>query len=127
MANDPGLYRGKKCALLLPYLCRTGNAKKTGKGILRLDFVNVFYAEGVQEFSLDLKVIKRSEHYMIADLMYGPKGADRTAIISVIEYEWIKRFCPELWYFRPPSSLGPPYDHGVHLYLCEVFGFGKKA
>jgi len=101
--------------------------KKTGKGILALDFVNVFYAEGVQGFSIDLKVLKHSENYLVADLLYGSEGPDRSAIISHIEFAWIERFCPELWYYRPPSSIGGAASGSVSLYLSEVFGLGKRT
>lgn len=100
--------------------------KKTGKGILALDFVNVFYAEGAQDFSIDLKVIKHSADYLIADLLYGHEGPDRAAIISHIEFAWIERFCPELWYHRPPSSIGGASAGSASMYLSEVFGLGKK-
>ncbi len=45
--------------------------KKTGKGILTLDFANVFYAEGVQDFSRDIKILKHSKDYLIADEANG--------------------------------------------------------
>jgi hypothetical protein len=101
--------------------------KKTGKGILTLDFVNVFYAEGVQGFSLDLKILKHSTEYLIADLLGGPEETDRAAIISNIEFAWIERFCPELWYHRPPASVVDTADGSVSLYLSEVFGLGKRV
>jgi hypothetical protein len=101
--------------------------KKTGKGILTLDFVNVFYAEGVQDFSMDLRVLKHSSDYLIADLWYGPEGPDRAAIISHIEFAWIERFCPELWYHRPPSSIGGAADGNVSIYLTEIFRLGKEV
>lgn len=100
--------------------------KKTGKGILALEFVNVFYVEEVQGFSVDLKVLKHSENYLVADLLYGSEGPDRAAIISHIEFAWIERFCPELWYRRPPSSVGGTASGSVSLYLSEVFGLGKR-
>lgn len=101
--------------------------KKTGKGILTLDFANVCYAEGVQGFSLDLKLLKHSSDYLIADLLYGPEGPDRAAVISHIEFAWIERFCPDLWYHRPPSSIGGAATGSVSIYLSEVFGLGKKG
>ena len=101
--------------------------KKTGKGFLSLYLVNVFYAEGVQGFSIDLKVLKHSENYLVADLLYGSEGPDRSAIISHIEFAWIERFCPELWYYRPPSSIGGAASGSVSLYLSEVFGLGKRT
>lgn len=94
-------------------------------GILTLNFVNVLYAEGVQDFTLDLKVLKHSSDYLIADLLCGPEGPDRAVIISHIEFAWIERFCPELWYQHPPSSIGGAATGSVSIYLSEVFGLGK--
>jgi hypothetical protein len=100
--------------------------KKTEKGTLTLDFVNVLYAEGVQGFTLDLKVLKHSSDYLIADLLYGPEGPDRAVIISHIEFAWIERFCPGLWNQRPPFSIGGAATGSVSIYLSEVFGLGKE-
>jgi len=95
---------------------------KTGKNIFSLKFINVFYAEGVQNFSINIQVLKRARGYLVGRLIYDPKeDSDRCAIISHIEYEWIKRFCPELWYHRPPSSCTPAAQNRVSNYLKEVF------
>jgi hypothetical protein len=64
--------------------------------------------------------------YLIAELLYGTEGPDRAAIIGHIEFGWVERFCPELWYHRPPSSVGGAIGGSVSLYLSEVFGLGKK-
>lgn len=100
--------------------------RKTGKGVLTLDFMNVFYVEGVQDFSLDLKILKHSANYLIAELLYGSEGPDRVAVISNIEFVWIERFCPELWRNRPPSSVAGLATTSVSIYLSEVFGLGRK-
>ncbi len=101
--------------------------KKTGRGILSLNFVNVLYAQGVQDFFVDLKVLKHSTNYLIAEVLYGARGPDRIAIISHIEFAWIERFCPELWYHRPPSSVSGAANGTVSLYLSEVFRIGKRV
>jgi len=100
--------------------------RKTGSGILTLDFVNALYAGGVQGFALDLKILKRSTDYLIAELLYGSKDAERVAVISHIEFAWIERFCPELWWNRPPSSVAGLATTSVSIYLSEVFGLGRK-
>lgn len=101
--------------------------KKTGKGILALDFLNVFYAEGVQDFSLELRVLKRSADYLVADLLYGTEGPDRSAIISHIGFPWIERFCPELWRNHLPSSVGRGAEESVSVYLNMIFGLRQRA
>ena len=123
----PGYIGQRNVPYCSPIFVKGVAPKKTGKGILNLDFVNVFYAEGVQNFSVDLKVLKHSKDYMVAELLYGLEVPDRAAIISHIEFAWIERFCPELWYHRPPSSIGGAASGSVSLYLSEVFGLGKRT
>lgn len=122
----PGYIGQRNVPYCSPIFVKRVAPKKTGKGILTLDFVNVFYIDGVQGFSVDLKVLKHSKDYLVADLLYGLEGPDRAAIISHIEFAWIERFCPELWYHRPPSSIGGAASGSVSLYLSEVFGLGKR-
>lgn len=122
----PGYIGQRNIPYCSPIFVTKVSPKKTGKGILTLDFVNVFYAEGVQGFSLDLKILKHSTDYLIADLLYGARGPDRAAIISHIEFGWIERFCPELWYHRPPSSVGGAAADSISQYLSEVFRLGKR-
>ncbi len=52
--------------------------QKTGKGILKLSFFNALYAEGVQLFELDIRILRHQQDYLIASLVTespGPKGA----------------------------------------------------
>ncbi|WP_095497304.1 hypothetical protein [Paraferrimonas haliotis] len=98
---------------------------KTGKNLMRIDFINVFYAEGAQNFSLDIRVLKRAKNYLVAELYYGSvEPSERTAIISHIEFGWVERFCPKLWYNRPPSSTNAGTS-SIGLYLTEVFGISR--
>lgn len=45
---------------------------KTGKSKLRLQFANVCHAQGVQDFKLDLQILHRAAHHLLARLDYGP-------------------------------------------------------
>ncbi|MRR33123.1 hypothetical protein EG829_00280 [bacterium] len=123
----PGYIGQRNVPYCTPIFVERVVPKKTGKGILTINFCNVFYAEGVQDFSCDLKIIKHSTDYLIADLLYGPQGPDRAVIISHIEFAWIERFCPHLWHDHPPSSIGGAACASVSLYLSEVFGLGERA
>lgn len=94
----------------------------TGKSILRLNFFNVFYAEGVQDFTLDLRILKRSSDYLVSEIIYkGVKDIDRCAVVSHIEFGWIERYCPELWRNYPPTKLGSAEQSSVSLYLASIF------
>ena len=94
---------------------------KSGRSILGVRFVNALYANGVKEFNLDLRILKREANYLVAELLYGSEGRrDRTAIISRIEMEWLERFCPELLASSPPRP-GSPEATSPARYLDRVF------
>lgn len=86
---------------------------KSGKGLLRLGFFNAFYESGVQDFTLDLKILKRATNYLVADLPYDK---ERSAVIGHIEFSWLEQFCPELLRTHPPTSYS-----SVSVYLDSVF------
>ena len=123
----PGYVGERNVPYCSPIFVTGVTPKKTGKGILQLEFINVLYAAGVEYFSLELRIIKHSADYLIADLLFGPEGPDRAAVISHIEFAWIERFCPSLWYHRPPASFDPVVAGSVSLYLSEVFRLGQGA
>ena len=88
---------------------------KTGKGILEIDFWNVCYAEGVQNFDeIRLRVLLRAENYLIGRLL--DSGSEvRSAITSHIEFAWLERFCPLIVETHPPTG-------SVSLHLDRIFG-----
>lgn len=118
----PG-YIGERCVpYCSPIWIHSVEPLKQGTGRLRIGFQNLLYAQGVQDFTFDLHVLKRAENYLVADLDYGPDGTnDRVTVISHVEFEWLKNFCPELWWNRPPSSCSGQAQSSVSLYLSEVF------
>ncbi len=118
----PGYIGERSVPFCSPIYVQTVTPQKTGKKILKLEFINALYAEGVQNFSLDLKIIKHAPDFLIAELQHDENGIDRAAVISHIEFAWIERFCPSLWYDSPPSSIGGAATNSVSVYLNEVFG-----
>lgn len=95
---------------------------KTGKGILEIDFWNVCYAEGVQNFEgIRLKVLLRAENYLIGRLLDSCSEA-RSATISHIEFAWLERFCPHIIEAHPRSEMNAAYSGSVSLYLNRIFG-----
>lgn len=86
---------------------------KTGKGLVDISFFNAFYASGVQGFVKTLKVIKRSELYMVCT--EEGTDMDRTVIITPISVEWLNRIWPLK--LPPGMLLGETIDD----YLDRVF------
>ena len=122
----PGYVGERSVPYCSPIYVTAVNPAKTGKGILKLDFLNVLYTQGVQDFSLDIRVLKRAKDFLVGELDYAPgDDAGRVAIVSHIEFAWVERFCPELWYHRPPSSTSQGAI-SISAYLDEIF-FGPKS
>lgn len=115
----PGYLGTRNIPYFSPILIRKVRPMKTGRGILQLDFLNLLYAEGVQDFTCDLRIIKHSENYLIAELINeGTK--ERSAIISHIEFGLIEHFCPNLWRQYPPSIMDNAAQSSVSVYLNSV-------
>ena len=97
-------------------------ALKSGRGLFRMQFINVFYAEGVQAMDKEMRVFSRQENFLIAALIDEPdREPDRFAVISRIGFEWLQRFCPNLWRIRLPSQELQQRPDGVAAYLNQVF------
>jgi hypothetical protein len=96
--------------------------RKTGKGILAVKFINTLYAEGVQNSNVNLRILKHEASYLAAEILYGADGpGDRTAIVSSIDFEWIRLFCPGVWAEHPPESFRGTEREDVSRYLSAVF------
>ena len=118
----PGYVGMRNVPYFSPILVQRIRPRKSGLKILNLEFFNAFYAEGVQDFSVDLRILKHEADYLVAELVYEDGGHnDRTAVVSHIEFDWIRRFCPELWDSQPPSSLGAVAEASVTEYLNSVY------
>ena len=117
----PGYFGERNVPYFSPVYVRKVTPLKTGKNVLRIEFINVFYAEGVQLFDLKLRILIHCEHYFVAEIVKNTPGIERCATVSTIEFEWIRTCCPSLWYHRPPSSVSKLAELDVSSYLSQVF------
>lgn len=119
---NPG-YGGQRCVPYFSPIHVTRVAPlKTGKGILEIDFWNVCYAEGVQNFEgVRLKILLRAENYLIG-LLLDSSSKVRSAVISHIEFAWLNDFCPHIVEAHPPFEMNAAYSGSVSLYLDRIFG-----
>lgn len=116
----PGYIGERSVPYCSPIYINSVTPLKKGNGTIRIEFLNALYSQGVQTFDLELKVLKRAKDYLLGDLVYtDQKDSDRSVVISHIEFEWVKRFCPDLWFNRPPSSC--QNGGSISFYLNEVF------
>lgn len=105
-----------------PIYVRAVTPKKSGRRELTLQFLNAEYAEGVQEFSLNLRILKHANEYIVSELIYSEEASvDRVAIVSRIEFEWMRRFCPARWNSSPPESFGSLEQNSITYYLNALF------
>jgi len=117
----PG-YTGKHCIpYFSPIFVTDFKAHKSGKGLFRIEFLNAAYAEGVQEFSVEIRMLKRAKDYLVGEITED-KGAStaRCAIISNIEFEWLRRFCPELLARCPSLTSEGLNSENLTQYLNEA-------
>ena len=119
----PG-YMGERC---VPFCCpchvRSVTAEKSGKGVLRWEVGITGYAEGVQVMEVRLRVMHRGRDYLIGQILSGDADeGDRCVVISRVEFEWLRGFCPGLWEARSAEDVGGAAMGSVSAYLDAVFG-----
>jgi len=67
----PGYFGEPRVPYFSPIWVKEVTPRKTGKGILTLGFINTLYAEGVQDFTLDLRILKHEGGYLVSEILYG--------------------------------------------------------
>ena len=115
----PGYGGERNVPYFSPIRMISATPRKTGKGTLGLSFWNQFYAEGVQDFQVELRILKHQSNYLIADLLTeGSHPSSRAAVISHVEFEWLRRFCPQL---PPVETCSAAAHQSASIYLDELF------
>ena len=77
-----------------PILVERVVPKKTGAGWLDVDFYNAFYAEGVRDFHLSVRILVRGADYLVCAID-GAGSGQRVAVISSISLDWLRDHCRE--------------------------------
>ncbi len=118
----PG-YTGENCIpYFSPIFVTDFKAHKSGKGLFRIEFLNAAYAEGVSDFSVEMRVLKRAKDYLVGEIAEDHGGSfARCAIISSIEAEWLRRFCPELAARHPQLTNLDLNSESLTQLLNETF------
>ena len=94
---------------------------RTGKGVLRVVFYNAFYADGVRNFSLDMKVIMRFEQFLVGEILCRlDEPEERVGIISGMSFDWLSYISPELSREHPRKT--DPVLESVDSYLDRLLG-----
>jgi hypothetical protein len=72
-------------SILLADLGPGSPSLKTRKGILAVKFINTLYTEGVQDFHVNLRILKHEASYLAAEILYGAdRQGDRAALSATI-------------------------------------------
>lgn len=118
----PG-YLGERCVpWASPIYVTKVTRLKQGNGILNVTFECPLYAEGVNFGERSIQILVRAENYLVGQIVEeSPIHAKRCAVISHIEFAWIRQFCPEHYYHRPPTDFTSTEQNSVSLYLDAVF------
>lgn len=66
------------------------NVTPHGGRQFELEFVNIFYAAGVQQMAYELRVLRREASYLVAEVMHQDRSSDRTVVIEEMSPDWIK-------------------------------------
>ena len=90
---------------------------KTGKGLLQLAFLNAAYAEGVQDFELTIRILKRAPSYLLASLDSGAQDSPRSAIIGSMSFAWLQSHLTHWFEMQTPSDMPEPYRSDPQYYL----------
>ena len=101
---------------------------KTGKGMLRLSFIQAIHPVTAHEREVVLRILFRADRHLVGTLK-DDDGAIRTAILTGPNYGWLETYCPPLLRRRPPSDptffmVGQPPPPGPTAveYLNTIFG-----
>lgn len=79
---------------------------KTGKGMLRLSFIQVVHPIAACEREVVLRILFRADRHLVGTLK-DDDDVIRTAILAAPDYGWLETYCPFLLRRRPPS--GPTF------------------
>lgn len=111
-----------------PVFVRGVEPLKTGKGMLRLSFIQAVHPIVAGEREVVVRVLFRGDRHL-AGTLKDDGGEIRTAILSAPDHGWLETYCPLLLRRRPPSGptfviLGQPPPPGptAAAYLEETFG-----
>nr|WP_299246022.1 hypothetical protein [uncultured Halomonas sp.] len=98
-------------------------SKGRNKSYFFLDFTNVLYLDGAQDFHVGLKVLRHHKDVLVADLFKADRDARCIAIVSRIDFVWMQRHCQHIIDAYPPSLFGPAAELDVVAYLDSAFPY----
>ncbi|MEC9482085.1 MAG: hypothetical protein UMU75_02015 [Halomonas sp.] len=93
---------------------------------VHLDFLNVLYLDGPQDFHLDGQVIHRNSTFLVMELWHACASLQRIAIVSHIGFGWLNQHCRHLVDRNPPALFGRAAEKHAGTYLDRAFPYARE-
>jgi hypothetical protein len=112
-----------------PILVTQVEQLKTGAGLLRLRFIQPLMPCAQGRRDLVLKMLSNHGSHLVAS--YREEDATRTVVISDLDLNWLRSYCPELLARRSPSQAlflvddAPLAASSLANYIARIFGAGE--
>ncbi len=118
----PGYHGDYNVPYFSPIYVEALTPHKSGNSRLTVTFLNALYAAGVRDFSVSLRVLKRSDHYIVGEILApGFTGSERTAVISRLEPAWLSAHCPSVMSRLNMTDGGPGQGDALGSALSKLF------
>jgi hypothetical protein len=95
------------------YICSV-QPLKSGNGLLRLEFINAAYAQGVRDTDITLRVLMRGSSYMFSELLAAQGTSMQSAVIGELNFDWLHRQWLALDF---QEDMAEPYRSDPQAYL----------
>ena len=107
-----------------PIFVRSATPVPGDPNLQEMEFHNLLYAAGVQDFRKILRPVLWADTYLLTQLIEPEaSGEVRAAVISTITFDWLQRCCPEVMDLVPRSKPDG-IDLTVQASLTAAYGLG---
>jgi hypothetical protein len=99
---------------------------KTGKGILRIDFIAVLHRVAAKRLRADLRIALHRPSHLVGTYV-DEKGEEQTGVFQAVDFRWLEQYCTSFWRRFPKSRFEPYGDlDSIDTYLNLAFGHTEE-
>lgn len=101
---------------------------KTGKGILRIEFIAALHPGAAQRKKIDVRVLVHLPGALIGTWREND-GSEQICLFGVVDFAWLEQHCTMFWTRFPPSSVGHYWQEkpDAAAYLDCAFGSSEET